>query len=185
MSRIAIGPAVLMVPDHAGREVEVADFAGTKHQAQETPAAVAGPYGMLFELAYRRWQSEGQVVMLSRGDSSPAFDRLLHGVRLGVKGLEDGTEFCEVDLLRWEGGAGWGNVSMVVPNELDLELGDSTETLMVEAGALAFGTRAEVLNDTSRRRNRLCATFPAEEPMGPLTVYVLTRILPILKASAA
>ncbi|WP_121258926.1 hypothetical protein [Nocardioides ferulae] len=124
------------------------------------------------------------VVTLSRGDSPPEYDRLLHGERLGVKSLGDGTDLVEADLMRWDATKGWGGSTMATPAELDDTLGGSAEALLVEAGGLAFGKRAEVFGDTSRRRNRLCATFPATEPLGPLAVYVLTRILPIVEASA-
>ena len=66
--------------------------------------------------------------------------------------------------------------------ELDDTLGGSVEAILVEAGCLGFGKRAEVLSDTSKRRNRLCARFPATEPLVPLAVYTLTRILPIHRA---
>ena len=136
--------------------------------------------GLLLEIAHRRWKDEGQVVVLSRGDSSPAFDRLLHGVRLGIKSLPDGTDFCEADLLRWDRDAAWGSVSMTTENELGSVVGAEIYPLLVEAGALDLGSRQRVLKDAGNRRNRMCATFPSEDPVTPLVVYVITRVLPIV-----
>lgn len=185
MSRLIVGDAVLLFPEHAGRDVDVTDFGGVTHPAREWPAVVIGLGGLLAEIAYQRWEDAGKIVMLSRGDSAPSYDRLMHGERLGIKVLDDGTEFVEADLLRWDPAKKWGGATMATPDELDATLGASAEALLVEAGGLAFGKRSEVLGDTSKRRNRLCATFPAGEPVGPLAVYVLTRILPILATEVA
>lgn len=119
------------------------------------------------------------VVMLSRGDSPPSYDRLLHGERLRIKAREDGTDFVEADLLRWSPDEDGGGSTMATPDELDATLGSSAEALLVQAGCLGFRTMAEVLGDVSNRRNRLCGAFPATEPLGPLAVYVLTRVRPI------
>jgi hypothetical protein len=180
VSRIQLGSVLLLVPEHGVRDADVTDFGGVTHSAREWPAVVVGPGGLLAEIAYQRWDEGGKVVMLSRGDSAPSYDRLMHGERLGIKVLDDGTEFVEADLLRWDPAKRWGGSTMATPDELDATLGSSAEALLVEAGGLAFGKRAEVFGDTSKRRNRLCVTFPAGEAVGPLAVYVLTRILPIL-----
>src|SRR3954469_12207175 len=110
MSRFAIGPATLLVPDHGGRQLHVTDFSGEVHDAWEMPAVVVAPDGLLMEIAYQRWDGAGAVVALSRGDSAPAYDRLLRGERLSVKAREDGAEHVVVDLLQWEpteGPHGW------------------------------------------------------------------------------
>jgi hypothetical protein len=182
MARLGIGPLALLVPEGAGREVGVKDFAGNDHVAWETPAVVVGPQDLLLETAYRRWDDGGMVVLLGRGDSHPAYDRLFHGERLGVKTEDDGTEFVEADLLRWNVEDSWGGSTMATIAEIDETLGGAAEAVLVEAGCLGFGKRAEVLSDTSKRRNRLCARFPATEPLGALAVYTLTRILPIHQA---
>jgi hypothetical protein len=189
MSRFHVGPATLLVPDHGGRERAVPGFRGETHDAWEMPAVVAAPGGLLMEIAYQRWNGEGAVVALSRGDSAPAYDRLLHGGRLSVMAREDGAEHVKADLLHWdptEGPNGWGNAKRATPEELDSTLGRSAETLFFEAGALDFGTRAEVLGDKSNAyKNRLAVVFPGYEALGPLAVYVLTRVLPIVKARLA
>ena len=38
------------------------------------------------------------------------------------------------------------------------------------------------MGDNSPRRNWLTATFPSGDPLGPLTVYAMTRVLPIVRA---
>lgn len=189
MSRFEVGPATLLVPDRGGRELQVTAFGGEVHDAWEMPAVVAAPDGLLMEIAYQRWDDAGAVVALSRGDSAPAYDRLLHGERLSVKVRDDGAEHVVADLLRWDPAAGpngWGSCKKAAPKELDSTLGASAETLVFQAGAIDFGTRAKVLGDTSNGyKNRLAVVFPGYEPLGPLAVYVLTRVLPIVKARLA
>jgi hypothetical protein len=182
VSRLELGPLVVMVPEHAGREVDATDFSGETHVAQEFPAAVAGPGNVLIELAYRRWDEAGHVVTLSRGDSPPAYDRLVSGVRMGVQDLGDGRDFCELDKLSWDRQKAWGTMKSAQQIDFDRMLRESAEVVLVEAGAFNFGSREQVLGDESRRRNRLCTTFPAYDPVAPLVAYALTRILPIFAA---
>ncbi|MCA9644738.1 MAG: hypothetical protein KC492_28805 [Myxococcales bacterium] len=65
---------------------------------------------------------------------------------------------------------------------MDELLGESAEALLVQAGALDVGTREELLNETNRNRGQLAAIFEAHEPLGPLALYTLTRVLPIHRA---
>ena len=189
MSRFQVGAATLLVPERGGRELKATDFGGETHDAWEMPAVVAAPDGLLMEIAYQRWDGAGAVVALSRGDSAPVYDRLLRGERLAVMAREDGAEHVVADLLHWDpakGPNGWGSAKKATPEELDSTLGRSAETLFFEAGALDFGTRAEVLGDKSNAyKNRLAVLFPGYKPLGPLAVYVLTRVLPIVKARLA
>ena len=189
MTKFEIGPVTLLVPDQGGRELEVTDFGGETHDAWEMPAVVVAPDGLLMEIAYRRWDGAGAVVALDRGDSPPAYQRLIQGERMAIKLGDDGTENVVADLLHWkpnEGQYGWGSTKKAAPDELDTMLGSSAESLFFEAGALDFGTRAEVIGDTSNSyKNRLAVVFPGYEPLGPLAVYVLTRVLPIVKARLA
>lgn len=189
MTRLTIGPATLLLPDQGGRQRTVTDFRGEPHEGWETPAVVAGGESILLEIAYQRWDHGGAVIALSRGDSAPAFDRLLHGERLSVIPSWNGTEHVVADLLHWDpakGGTGWGNCRKATPQQLDSTLGDSAESLFFEAGALDFGTRAELLGDTSNgHKNRLAVVYPERRPLGALTVYVLTRVLPIARSRVA
>jgi hypothetical protein len=183
--RIGIGRVVLLVAHHAQRQVDVEDMVGAPRRAVETPAVVAGPQETLLELAHHRWDDGGQVVCRSRTDSAPAFDRLLHGARLGVRDVGEGNDACEVGLLHWEAGKGWGNVRKATREQLDDVLEDDVADLLIGCGALDLGTKEEVLFDDGRRRNYLAATFPAGDSVVPLTVYTLTRVLPIVERSLA
>lgn len=183
MSRHVLGAVVLLVADRAARSVEVTDFASEIQIATEVPAVVAGEDGLLLELACRRWESGGQVVCLSRGDSSPAFDRLLHGVRLGLQPRDNGTDTCELGLLRWDAAGRWGNVSSASEAEMDELLGGPIRACFAENGGVDFGTREQVISDASKRRRFLMAAYPASDPVVPLVAYTLSRVLPIVRAT--
>ena len=183
--RIEIGRVVLLVAHHARRRVDVEDMRGAPRRAVETPAVVAGPQETLLELAHYRWGDGGQVVCRSRTDSAPAFDRLLHGARLGIQDVGGGTDACEVGLLHWEPARGWGNVHKATREQLDEVLGDDVADLLLGVGALDVGTKADVLFDDGRRRNYIAATFPAHDAVVPLAAYTVTRVLPIIERSLA
>ena len=148
MARLDIGPLALLVPEAGGREVTVKDFSGAEQQALGVAAVVVGP---------TRPAPRGRVPTMGRraawwcscpaGDSSPAFDRLLHGSVSGVKAEPEGTEFVEADLLRWSLEDNWGGSTMATIAELDETWVASAEAMLVEAGCLGFGKRADVLSD--------------------------------------
>src|SRR3954447_1713682 len=103
MSRLEIGPAVLLVPEHAGTDVDTVDMAGVAQRAVEVAGVVAVPgTGVLLEVACQRWDGGGQCMVTSRGDSPPAYDRLVNRLRMSVMTNEDGTDFCELGVARWD-----------------------------------------------------------------------------------
>jgi hypothetical protein len=188
MSKVNVGPATLLIPEHAGREVQTTTMTGDPCEGVEVAAVVAAPGNVLLEIAHHRWDGGGKVIALSRGESAPAYDRLLHGARMSVLDKGDGTEIVEAGLLAWDPGQGpqgWGNPKQATLEQLDGLLGRSAAALLVEAGALDVGTRQQVFGDTSKRRNWLCVSFPAGDPVVPLATYTLTRVLPIIRAGGA
>jgi hypothetical protein len=189
VSRVELGQAVLLVPDHAGRQIETTTMTGDPRRGVETAAVVASADGQtLLEVAHHRWEEGGKVVALNRGESPPAYDRLLHGARLGVQARGDGTDMVEAGLLAWDktkGAQGWGNPKQALLEHLDRLIGGSAAAVLVGAGAYDIGTRAAVFGDTSKRRNWLCVLCPAGDPVVPLMTYALTRVLPILRAGEA
>lgn len=183
--KLDIGPLTLLVPEKARRAVVVKDFDGTEHEAEETPAVIISDNGLVLEIAYQRWEPNepdaqaGQVFALSRGDGDPSFDDLIGRSRIGIRETNHGTEWLQAEISYQKGpGARWGSRTTGL-YELDDLLGGSAEALLIEAGALDVGTREELLNETNRNRGQLAAIFEAHEPLGPLALYTLTRVLPI------
>lgn len=91
MSRLHVGLATLLVPEHGGREFQVTDFGGDTHGAWEMPAVVAAPDGLLMEIAYQRWHGApacGGNVHLSRVGEAVA---LVNGTWTYLGSLDDGS----------------------------------------------------------------------------------------------
>lgn len=188
MTKLAIGPLTLLVPEHATRAVVARAFNGTEQEAEETPAAVISDSGLLLEVVYQRWEpaepegQAGQVFAIHRGDGDPVFDHLIGRSRIGVRETTHGTEWLQAEISYQKApGARWGSRTTGL-YELDELLDDSAEALLIQAGALDVGTREELLNETNRNRNQLAALFESHEPFGPLALYTLTRVLPIHRA---
>lgn len=180
MSRFQIGPAVLMVPEHAGTEVETTDMGGNTQQAVEVAGVVAAG-DVLLELTHQRWEGGGQCVVTSRVDSPPAYDRLVNRLRMGILPNDDGTDVCELAIAKWDHKNPFGSMRQATMADLDAPLERSASALLVEAGALDLGLRSEVLADEGRRRNYLCARFPSGDAVGPLAAFVITRVVPMLR----
>lgn len=180
MSRFQIGAAVLMLPEHGGHEVETTDMTGSPQTAREI-AGVAAADHVLLEVTHQRWDGGGQCFVSSRAESPPAYDRLVGRLRMGVRDIGDGTEFCELAMAKWDDRNPFGSMRQATLADLDTALGGSATALLVEAGALEVGTRLEVLGDIGKRRNYLCVRFPSETAEGPLTAFVITRVVPMLR----
>lgn len=69
----------------------------------------------------------------------------------------------------------------ITAEELSAILGTDATHQMLDIGASAFGTRANVRDDASNRRNYLCVEFDDPDAASAIAAYVLTRVLPLLK----
>ena len=139
MSRFQIGPAVLMVPEHAGTEVETTDMGGNPQQAVEVAGVVAAG-DVLLELTHQRWEGGGQCVVTSRVDSPPAYDRVVNRLRMGIFANDDGTDVCELAIAKWDHKNPFGSMRQATMADLDATLEGSASAFLVEAGALDLGT---------------------------------------------
>ena len=181
--RLTVGEVSLVVAHHARGEVEVTKPDGDTVQAVRTPALVTGPTETLLEIAHDHWGDGGLVSCLTRGDSAPDFDRLVHGLRLGVAPSPSlGLDMCEARLLEWDPASRWGNVKQASTTELDDVAAGSALDLLAPCGVVGWGTRSKLFEDVGRRRNFVAATFAWSAAAAPMCVYVLTRVLPILRA---
>jgi hypothetical protein len=156
----------------------IRSFAGADIEGERQHAMLVGPPGVELDLAYFMGDNgEGQVSCLSRGGSPEAWQRLVHGGRLGVY-LEGGDLVIkQLRLMRWDASAGWGNPRMTTVEGLDGILGGSAERLFHDLGATALGTKREVLGVNG---NDLAVRWPeAAGPAVAFAAYALTRALPI------
>ncbi|GAA2079882.1 hypothetical protein GCM10009821_20190 [Aeromicrobium halocynthiae] len=173
----------LLTSELAARESSVSGADGQEHLAWIVPALVVGPRQTILEVEIRRWQDAGEVVTSSRGDSHPYFQRLVQGCRLGIVEKDDGGPGVSmVGHVVWDAEKEWGTVKKADLSDLDRDLDGDAKRSMFGWGVESIGTRAELWGDTSKRCNYLEAQFDPDDPIPPLAIYVLTRVLPVLAA---
>lgn len=183
MSAIGIGPVRVLASELAGREELINAIDGDRHEAWVVPALLVGPHQTLLEVAVRRWSDGGEVVMTNRGDSHPYFQRLVQGCRLGIREeASGGPGVAMAGLVTWDPAREWANVKKADISDLDAVLGTDARAELVGFGVDELDTRSSLWGDTSKRRNYLEAQFDPDDPVPPLVIYVLTRVLPVLAA---
>lgn len=133
---------------------------------------------ILLCLADVAWENgERDVRVLDRGHSPQRYDRLVHGVRLGVQSHGD-DRFCELRQNRMKPGD-WSNLYKATLAELSRGAGLDVREALLDAGALEVGSRSEVLVDDGRRRAESCVLFHGGELRVPAVAYALTRVMPL------
>ena len=180
--RVQVGAATLLVPGHGSREVDTVDLGGRDQRAVEWPAIATAAQGTSLELSHQRWLDGGQVLCVGRTDSPPVFDRIIGRTRLGIQTDTSGVDWAEIRLLDWDPRRSWGSLVQAAVADLDQVLAADSADLLVRSGAFEMGQRRQVLGDSGRRRNYLAATFPVGDPVVPLVVFNLTRVLPIIRS---
>ena len=124
------------------------------------------------------WVRAAQV-----GDSLRGLGRLLHGGRLGIRrwGHLETAELAQMQFTDFP----WSGLRMVGQEELHEGAGvDVTEMLMAQ-GATRVGRRADLEACTNQRRNYLAVQFEPGDDEVPALAYVLTRIVPLIRAERA
>jgi hypothetical protein len=140
---------------------------------------ITGPGRLHLQVLDVTWDNgERDIRTVERNGSPQRFDRLCHGARLGI--LKAGPDLMvELRQARMTT-ADWSTCHKADLPALDAGAQTNTAKALRQAGAKHVGTRSEVLDDTSCRRNYLCAAFVAEATTVPIVAYTLTRVLPVL-----
>ena len=158
----------------------------TVSNAQVSDYVVEGPGGTTLELHVyagtvdgegefvRRWVTSGEA-FAADGPLRLLADGALRMSRLKI----DGDVVLELAMAeRRPDGKGRGKRKASL-SELDAAAGVDVEDILRSAGALRVGTRAEVISDSSNRRNYLCARFHDNAPHALAVAYFVTRVLPL------
>lgn len=127
------------------------------------------------------WENrDREVKVLETGKSPEGFQRLGHGLRLGVDRLTKGQAMCEVRVALLKEGA-WSNMFQTNLVEMRELIGSPLPTFLKKFGATHVGTKADLLGETGTKRNELCVIFDDDDSYVPAVTFFLTRILPISK----
>lgn len=102
-------------------------------------------------------------------------------LRLGISRLPDGTAWCELRVARVKAGSdAWSTLVEASLADLRQITGsDPTQLFVANTGAVAIGTKAELLGRTDNTRNRICLIFPEKAALPPLVVFACTRLMPL------
>lgn len=125
---------------------------------------------------------DGWIITSEVENGSPILERLKRGLRMSFTRDEALGTWAELRQARLtpDKGPDWSNLFKASVEELDHGSGLGIVEILDECNA-AVGSRAELLGDKGKHRSFICAVFPDETPKGPLTAYLLTRVLPLLR----
>ena len=144
---------------------------------------LTGPHGLRLTVRDARWLTgERDVVTCERHDSPPRFDTLVERLRLSV--ADHGESYVELRQARLRAN---GRAGLFVPDrgQLDAGAGCDVSATLLRHGASAVGTRAELLYDDGRHRDRYGVLFPDAAELVPVIAYALTRVAPVLHSMPA
>ena len=179
MSEIQVGPLKVKYMGES-QTMAIPMAGGEAVPATQHLALITGPDGIALETAYLIFSGgEGDVRVIETGDTPNPYLRLGHGGRLGVYTL--GSElYCEARAMKLND-ENWSNLQRATYSEIESWLGSSVDQLLASTGASALVTREELFGDEGRRRYELATSFARGNAMAPLTLFALTRPLPLLK----
>lgn len=131
----------------------------------------------------RLLNGERQVTVGANYTGDKKWDRLTHGMRIGV--VKRGDACCmQLGPAVPKPGDNWSTRARSATKEmLDQAAGLDVFQALRDLGAIRIGTKAEVYGETNKTRTALCVLFPEDKPEVGLAAYVLTTVLPLLMAS--
>ena len=138
---------------------------------------VRGPLGELVELL--QYRADDGAVWVCGGETFQTpmpLQRIGRALRLGGQAVDDGVMF-ELRMAKITDDKGWSNLYQVKLPELEERSGVDVAEVLKQFGATATGTRAEIIGDTSNRRNMLCAVGPPDAEHLAAVVHFITRAL--------
>lgn len=162
-------------------EVDGDSLQGVKQNGSVNACQISLRDGGLLEVGLTTWENnERDVRTFSRLSGPEIYDRLAKGVRMGVHPLDKGFMYSELRILSHHEGR---QPTMIKAKETDLNrmLDESVRDFLLSCGAERVGTRAEIFDDKSRRRDYLAVSFFEDNFQAPLVAYTITRVLPLFK----
>jgi len=181
MPGIQVGPILLFV--NKDPQPDEADIPGRGTVAGHSwPATAHDQHGRAASLRFFMCDTGDRGIVDCRlNGTDTAFTRLERGARLGVYASGDGQYTVkQLRVLRFVPANGWGNATLTNRAELDSLAGGSLDRLLRQLQVTRLGTKQAVLRE---KGNDMAAAWMSESgPAAPLGLYVLTRVVPIVKA---
>jgi len=161
--------------------IEGESASGIRQSGRALRAEISLRDDAILEVGYTTWvNGERDVRVFSRLSGPEMYDRLVKGVRMGVLSKSPGLLMAELRILSFHKDK---QPTMIKAQESDFNtiLGEQVRNTLSNFNISAFGTRAELIGDTSNRKGLLAATFGEENSSAPFAIYTITRVLPLLK----
>tara|TARA_B110000483_G_scaffold58560_1_gene73125 strand:+ start:276 stop:860 length:585 start_codon:yes stop_codon:yes gene_type:complete len=99
---------------------------------------------------------------------------------MSLSDSRDGNWLAVLKVMKYSPDKGYFTLHGATANEIDSYLGYNFKELALEMGALRFGTRAEIENETSRTANQLAMVVPKGDLRALAFAYTVTRALAVI-----
>ena len=99
---------------------------------------------------------------------------------MSLSDSRDGNWLAVLKVMKYSPDKGYFTLHGATANEIDSYLGYNFKELALEMGALRFGTRAEIENETSRTANQLAMVVPKGDLRSLAFAYTVTRALAVI-----
>jgi hypothetical protein len=181
VTSIVVGP--LKVQYMGESRVEATPFGSSESlPATQHLAFITGPDQIALETAYLIFSNgDRDVRVIEIGDTPNPYLRLGHGGRLGIYAMGK-DYYCETRAMKL-GEESWSNLQNTTYSEIESWLGSNVNELLRSVGATELITREQLFGDIGRRRNVLATSFAGDNFLAPLSIYAMTRPLPLLKGA--
>ena len=126
---------------------------------------------------------ERQITVGANYTGERKWDRLMHGLRLGVYSRGDAV-FTKLGIAHPNADGTWSTRRGATREQLDEAAGMDVFATLLDLGAIKVGTKAEVYGETNKFRNQLCVLYPPAKPEVGLAAYILTTVLPLMDSGA-
>ena len=145
---------------------------------------VTGPAGEALQLTDYQANDARWVQVTDTFQTGMPLRRLGQGLRLGTA-IDAESMMIELRQARIKDDKLWSNLFKAEPSELDQGANCDVENLMVEWGAIGYGTREELVGDQSNRKRHMCVVAPTDVEHLPAVAFLVTRILPLARGITA
>lgn len=141
---------------------------------------IHGPAGEAIEIRDNITADARWVDCLDTFQTAMPWKRLAQGLRMGTT-LDGDRMMIELRQARINDDKLWSNLYKATASELDDGAGCGVRSLLSDWGAMSYGTREEVIGDTSQRRTYMCVTASSDTEHLPAIAYLLTRVVPLAR----
>jgi hypothetical protein len=122
-----------------------------------------------------------EVIFFEDVDGESKYESLTHAGRLGILPNFGDFWLLELRAMKYNQEAKKTNLAGALIENLDKFVDGDAEQVLKEHGALAIGTREELVGETNKKRNQLAMTCKVGDIEAVAVAFTITRVLAIMK----